>query len=210
MVSEGLAEQVVRIDNKRLGLVWLYCPYPVLTRGLVDILREEARVNHGERPPEGKTPSSVLYCAGGVEDIKHQVKSLQASVPGVPILVFGLSNDLSLAQAALRAGARGFVHAGMKPSQIVRALSVAAEGEVAVPRELLKDLVTEEHPLDLGVLTPRQQQILKLVVEGQTNAQIGQRLFLSESTIKQHLRAAYKVLKVRNRTEAAKLLRGNI
>ena len=48
------------------------------------------------------------------------------------------------------------------------------------------------------------------VVEGLSNAEIGRRLYLSESTIKQHLRAAYKLLGVSNRTEAANLFcRGN-
>ena len=45
------------------------------------------------------------------------------------------------------------------------------------------------------------------MVEGLSNAEIARRLFLSESTIKQHLRAAYKVLEVNNRTEAANLFR---
>lgn len=206
---EGWAEQVVRIDGKPLGLVWLYCPYPILARGLIDVLRDEARIHHGLKLPEGRPPSLVLFCAGSVEAIEPKVKSMQASVPEAPIVVFSMDNDLSFAQAALRAGARGYVHAGMKPAQVVRALTVSAGGEIAVPRELLKDLVTDERPIDLSVLTPRQQEICKLVVDGLTNAEIGRELFLSESTIKQHLRAAYKVLKVRNRTEAAKLLRGS-
>jgi DNA-binding NarL/FixJ family response regulator len=46
------------------------------------------------------------------------------------------------------------------------------------------------------------------VVGGLPNAEIAGRLFLSESTIKQHLRAAYKALGVKNRTEAASLIRG--
>ena len=45
------------------------------------------------------------------------------------------------------------------------------------------------------------------MAEGLSNAEIGQRLYLSESTIKQHLRAAYKLLGVNNRTEAANLFR---
>jgi DNA-binding NarL/FixJ family response regulator len=48
---------------------------------------------------------------------------------------------------------------------------------------------------------------LELVVEGLSNAEIAGRLYLSESTIKQHLRAVYKVLGVRNRTQAAKTMR---
>jgi DNA-binding NarL/FixJ family response regulator len=48
---------------------------------------------------------------------------------------------------------------------------------------------------------------LELAAEGLTNAQIGQRLYLSEITIKQHLRAAYKLLGVRNRVGAVMLLK---
>jgi DNA-binding NarL/FixJ family response regulator len=59
----------------------------------------------------------------------------------------------------------------------------------------------------LAALTPRQREILELVVEGLSNVEIGKRLFLTESTVKQHLRAAYKLLNVQNRTQAAKLFR---
>lgn len=195
-------------EAKPLGLIWLYCLYPVLARGLSEILKEEALVHHGEQPPPKEAdPSCVVLCAGEIESVSHRVKRLQAAVPDTPILVFGLNDGLPFARAALQAGARGFVHIGMPPTQVVRALSVASRGEIAVPRELLRELVIGKPLVDLNALTRRQREILKLVVEGQTNAQIGQKLFLSESTIKQHLRAAYKVLKVRNRTEAARLLR---
>jgi DNA-binding NarL/FixJ family response regulator len=60
---------------------------------------------------------------------------------------------------------------------------------------------------DLNVLSACQREILKLVGEGLTNAQIAKKLFLSESTVKQHLRVTYKILGVSNRTEAAKLVR---
>jgi DNA-binding CsgD family transcriptional regulator len=57
------------------------------------------------------------------------------------------------------------------------------------------------------ILSSRQKEILGLVGEGLSNAQIAERLFLSESTIKQHLRAAHKVLGANNRTEAVRLIR---
>jgi DNA-binding NarL/FixJ family response regulator len=68
------------------------------------------------------------------------------------------------------------------------------------PRELLRYVLSEDAPANLGALSARQREILGYVVEGLSNAEIGRRLYLSESTIKQHLRAAYKLLGVSNRT----------
>jgi DNA-binding NarL/FixJ family response regulator len=95
----------------------------------------------------------------------------------------------------------------MKPDQLVRAVAVAAKGELVAPREMIGFLIAQEEPKDLGNLSARQREILELVVEGRSNAEIGRHLYLSESTIKQHLRAAYKILGVSNRTEAANLIR---
>jgi DNA-binding NarL/FixJ family response regulator len=93
------------------------------------------------------------------------------------------------------------------PDQLLRALAVVARGELVAPRELLRYLLNEDVPANLGALSARQREILGYVVEGLSNAEIGRRLYLSESTIKQHLRAAYKLLGVSNRTEAANLFR---
>jgi DNA-binding NarL/FixJ family response regulator len=95
----------------------------------------------------------------------------------------------------------------MMPDQFVRALAVATKGELVAPRELLGYVLTKDQSGDLAALSARQREILGYVVEGLSNAQIGRRLYLSESTIKQHLRAVYKVLGVRSRTEAAKMMR---
>jgi DNA-binding NarL/FixJ family response regulator len=124
-----------------------------------------------------------------------------------PVVVFSPQLDLPLARDALQAGASGFVHAEMMPDQLVRAVAVAARGELVAPRELLRYVLTNDQSGDLSALSIRQREILGYVVEGLSNAEIGRRLYLSESTIKQHLRAAYKLLEVSNRTEAANLFR---
>ena len=194
------------LEVEDLGLVWVACPYPTVALGLEKTLEAEARANGGRSFRRAEAPSSIIYCPNG-EDVASEVSRLQTLAPDAPILVFGLRVDPQLAKTAIRAGARGFIHAGMKPQQIVRALSVVAEGETAIPRELLESLLGKAEPQsDLDALTPRQREILELVAEGLTNAQIAKRVFLSESTIKQHLRAAYKLLGVRKRTEAAALL----
>ncbi len=144
------------------------------------------------------------------EDVAREVTALQGLVPDASIVVLGLSSgDLPLAHAALRAGARGFLHLEMQPSQIARALRLACQGEVVFPRNMVTHLIGEETPPELPALTARQREILELVGEGLTNAQIARRLFLAECTVKQHLRGAYKVLDVGSRVQAVALLRSH-
>ena len=127
---------------------------------------------------------------GMEESCLEGVGGIRELYPGVPLLVFGSQLDLGLACAALKNGADGFVHAQMDPAQVLRAVEVVQKGEP-----------------EIGDLSARQREILEMVVEGLSNAQIAGRLYLSESTIKQHLRAVYKELGVRNRTEASKAMR---
>ncbi len=199
--------KISKLSPQSLGRVWIVCDYPILALALQEILKPEAQVYEGRDIPAGTSLSCVVFCPNGVEDVAKEVRRIHTLSSGAPVVIFGLRVDLSLARAGLQAGARGFIHAGMQPAQIIRALSLATRGQVVVPRELLKDLVVGEEEADLSALTPRQQQILRLVAEGLTNSQIAERLYLSEFTIKQHLRSAYKALKVKNRTEAARLIR---
>jgi DNA-binding NarL/FixJ family response regulator len=195
-------------NSQPLGLVWVDCPYPVVAAGLRSALERQARVHLGSSPPQDDVPSSAIFDTGGVEGLSEGIKRIQGVNPEISVLVFSLHVDLPLARAALRLGARGFVHAGMEPEQIARAVEVAAGGEVVAPRKLLEFLIANEDPADFDALTPRQRDILGLVAEGLSNAQIARRLFLSESTVKQHLRAAYKALGVKDRKEAAKFVNG--
>ena len=97
----------------------------------------------------------------------------------------------------------------MELDQIARAVDGAHEGEIVAPRKLLEYLIANDDPADLEALTIRQREILQLVAQGLSNAQIAKDLFLSESTVKQHLRATYKVLGVSSdRKEAARLING--
>jgi DNA-binding NarL/FixJ family response regulator len=199
--------QVAENPSKPLGSIWIDCDSnSVVAVGLKRALEGTARVRVGKHP-QGEALSSILLCSDDVESVAESVRRVQEISPDVPVLVFGLKTDLRLARSALRAGARGFVHAGMSSEQIVRAVEVAVEGEIVAPRKLLEYLLSNDEHADLGALSARQREILGLVVEGLSNAEIGKRLYLSESTVKQHLRAAYKLLGVSNRTEAARLVR---
>jgi DNA-binding NarL/FixJ family response regulator len=196
-----------RSERKALGLVWIDCPYPVVSIGLEGVLADHARLHIGPAPPDGESPTLVVLCPNEVRGPVPDLEYLRETTPDVPVLIFGLRVDLRAGKAAFQAGARGFIHVGMQPAQIVNALSLARAGEVVIPAELFEGLVVEGTPSGSETLTSRQREILTLVVDGMTNAQIAQRLYLSEFTIKQHLRHAFKLLGVSNRTEAAKLFR---
>jgi DNA-binding NarL/FixJ family response regulator len=174
---------------------------------------------HRPAGPDGKSPSPapakgptaslvVVLCSNG-DDVASDLGALHARFPDAACLVLCPRPDPEVARTALRWGARGFVHAGMPPEQLARAVEVASRGETVFPRGLLELLIASEAPAAglLDGLSARQREILGLVSEGLSNAQIARRLFLSLSTVKQHLRAAYKTLRVKNRNQAARAFR---
>jgi DNA-binding NarL/FixJ family response regulator len=198
--------QAINNISKPLGIVWVSCPRSVVVAGLVRALEEQATVYVGSTRPEGV--SCILLCSNESEGLSQSIGDLRGSNPDTPpILVFGSHLDLPLAREALRAGASGYVHAAMTPEQLARAVAVAAKDELVAPRELLRYMLDQDEPESLGALSARQREILEYVAEGLSNAEIARTLYLSESTIKQHLRATYKLIGANNRTEAAKLFR---
>ena len=193
---------------KPLGLVWVLTPsYSITTAGLKEVLEGMADVCIGGESCAGSPSCVVLYAGRTEEGCLEGMGGIRELYPGVPLLVLGSQLDLALAWAALKNGADGFVHAQMHPAQVLRAVEVVQKGELAAPRQLLRYHLSQKENPKIGDLTARQREILEMVVEGLSNAQIAGRLYLSESTIKQHLRAVYKELGVRNRTQAAKAMR---
>src|SRR5215210_5096853 len=196
--------------EKPLGLVWVVVSsYSIAMAGLQKVLEGRAGVRIGGQPSATASPSCVVLYAGGTEEegCLEGMGRVRELYPGVPLLVLGSQLDLALARTALKNGADGFVHAAMAPAQVQRAVEVVQKGELAAPRQLLGYLLGQNVNPKIEYLSVRGREILEMVVEGLSNAEMAGRLYLSESTIKQHLRRAYKVLGVRNRTEAAKAMR---
>ena len=162
-------------DSKPIGVVSLECSYPVVALALKEILKQEADVYEGSRrPPGAKDPSCIVLCSNG-KDGASEVRRLGASNPKAAILIFEMRDDPWLVRQALQAGASGFLHAGMRPEQIVHAIRLASEAQnkAVVPPGVPQGLFTNKNPMTqqpivgkLAVLTPRQKEILGYVVEG--------------------------------------------
>jgi DNA-binding NarL/FixJ family response regulator len=195
--------------KKPLGLVLVLTPsYSITTAGLKKVLEGKADVKIGGESLAESPSCVVLYAGGAMEEgCLEGMGRIRELYPGVPLLVLGSKLDLGLAWATLKNSADGFVHAQMDPAQVLRAVEVVQRGELAAPRGLLGYFLSQNEKPKIRNLSARQREILELVAEGLSNAQIARRLYLSESTIKQHLRAVYKELGVRNRTQAAKTMR---
>ena len=206
-------EELATRTNGALGAVWIKSSSSsLLSVGLESALKASGTsVHRGPRALQGTgAPSVIVYSAEGEDGLASGIRELKELTPQAAVVVFGASADLSLARAAVLGGADGFLHAGMPPEQIARALHKAQSGQEVLPRELLRGLVDEmvdkERGADLSGLGARKVEILEMVAQGLSNAQIAKQLYLSESTIKQHLRLAYRALGVKNRNQATRLL----
>jgi DNA-binding NarL/FixJ family response regulator len=100
---------------------------------------------------------------------------------------------------ALSSGVCGVVLEGELATALGPALRAARAGQVCVPQQ-------HAEQIEPASLTPREKQILGLVVMGYMNSQIAEQLFVAESTVKSHLSSAFNKLGVRSRTEAAELI----
>src|ERR671910_1751088 len=141
--------------SEPLGLVWIDAPRSIVSAGLVRALEKRARVHQGVKPP-GDVPTCIVLFANSQEGLSERVEFYRELSPDAPpVVVFSPQLDLPLAHSALQAGASGFVHAEMMPDQLVRALAVAAKGELVAPRALLPFLLSEEEPAKFAALSAR-------------------------------------------------------
>lgn len=183
-----------------------------MTLGLARILEGTIlRVySNDDEPATRDVFSLVVLYADEINELSEGFNRVGMVNASAPVVVFSTRTAPTLIRAALQMGARGFLHAGMPPSHIVRALCAAYRGELVIPRRFVEPLIEEKQPTTAGVsaLSARQRETLRLVADGLSNAQIAQRMFLAEATVKQHLRTAYKILGVNDRKEAGRLIRG--
>jgi len=111
---------------------------------------------------------------------------------------------------AMRAGASGFLVKHTEPAELVRAVRVVADGEALLSPSVTRRLVSEfaartKQPAGpstaLAELTSREREVMALVAEGLTNAEIGERLFMSPATARTHVSRILTKLGARDRTQ---------
>jgi DNA-binding NarL/FixJ family response regulator len=138
---------------------------------------------------------------------------IQLDYPGVPVVVLSATHDQATVTAALAAGARGFIPKTANPAALVNALQDVVDGRVYLTPDLTAGIESDGVHMTAGELglTARQADVLKLLVQGKPNKLICRDLKLSEGTVKVHVSAILRALRVHTRTQAvAELARRGI
>ena len=125
------------------------------------------------------------------------------------LTTFGLDEYI---YEALSAGASGFVLKDDPPEQLIEAVRTVAAGDALLSPAILKRVISQftriprhEPPKELDELTAREQDILRLIARGLSNAEIGAELYISETTVKTHVTHILQKLGLRDRVQVVVL-----
>ncbi|HAS6905679.1 TPA: response regulator [Vibrio parahaemolyticus] len=134
------------------------------------------------------------------------LKALRADGCEASIVILTVSDSPADIEAIVRSGADGYLLKDTEPDELVELLKQAHQGDKAYSQEVAKYLSERsDHEDVFDSLTDRETQILREVARGFRNKQIADRLFISESTVKVHMKSLLKKLQVPSRTAATVL-----
>lgn len=152
----------------------------------------------------------IMMCDGDGIEATRAIKQLW---PSVSILMVTVYADQELFRKAVQAGAVGYILKDISPANLANAIRAVHSGKTminpSVARKMLEHLFTAPEATGDGAarrlhgVTERELEVLAGVAEGLSDKEIGSKLFMSESTVKSHLRTIYHKLKLRNRAQAA-------
>ena len=132
------------------------------------------------------------------------LQQIRAEGLNVRVLVLSAFGDAHTLRSAVQSGADGFALKTGAPEATLAAIRQVAHGQLVFPAAARRWLLqSKESQAPAHSLTEREEMVLSLLAMGASNSQIAERLHLSESTVKFHLRNVFAKLGVSNRTEAA-------
>ncbi len=134
-------------------------------------------------------------------------RRIRAQFPAIQVLMLSSSQDEDLIKSAIQAGAIGYVLKDIGTNEMAEALRNAYRGQSTLSPAATQALVaaTARPPEPEYHLTEREQELLRLLVDGLSNSEIADRLTISLSTVKFHISSILNKLGVGSRTEAAVL-----
>jgi len=151
----------------------------------------------------------VMPYGSGIE----ATRAIKSRVPKTQVLMVTVYPDQDSFHDAVSAGAAGYLLKDISPANLVKAIRAVHDGTTMINPKLARKMVdyvfkvngsgASTAPRRVLGLTERETEVIVGVARGLSNKEIGKDLFVSESTVKTHLRVIYHKLKIRNRAQAA-------
>lgn len=142
------------------------------------------------------------------EDGVIATQRLKMEMPAVTVVMLTLRDDSQTLFEAIKAGAQGYLVKNVRSRELLEQLQGLARGEAAISRRMaariLEEIRGQTEPFGPGEeLTAREMDVLELVAARLSNAEIAERLVVSEHTVKNHMKSILSKLHLRNRHQAA-------
>ncbi|MGY1713614.1 LuxR C-terminal-related transcriptional regulator [Geodermatophilus sp. SYSU D01106] len=201
--------------------VLLLADAPVLRRGLVSMVNETAGMQSVGTPGElrraltlvetARPDAVVVELGAGRAATLNVVRDLRRRFPRVAVVALATSEDPAVVNEAVAAGVRGYLMLNTSPTLLGWAILAARAGRTVVDPQIRRvegaAAAPVAKPLTPEVpLTRREQDVLDELLQGQSNRQIGRNLFISEDTVKSHVKAILRKLGARDRAHAVSLV----
>ena len=178
-------------------------------QGLVALLKSEPEVTIVAETDRAEDLASLLARTEAdllLLDLQMEHNTLadiEALAARVPVLVLTASEIPADAVAAIRNGARAVVFKRFAIDYLMEAIRTVMRGEVWMPPSLQTLMASQLRSPATGVLSPREEDVVRCVALGLRNAEVAKELAISEETVKTHLNRIFRKLGVRDRMELA-------
>ena len=138
------------------------------------------------------------------------IKILTEICPDVPILTLSSLEREEVIFEAVQAGAQGYITKDVQHEELIDSIRVVSTKKPYLPEVIIErlmggvrqKLVNEYPKKDIGLLTKREKEVLKMLGKGYSNAMIGQNMVISASTVRVHIHQIIKKMGFENRNEA--------
>lgn len=192
---------------RRFGIV---AADPLRLIGLETMFEEEDAVALVSLTGQGAVNSSpldlIFVDASCTEHLFELLASIQRSRPRLKVIVIGLEVDPAYVERVIGAGAKGYLTHGASEPEIRMAVEIVLDGSVWAPRKVMARLLEASRRAEMEAatapprFTPREEDVLRLLVSGRSNREIALALSVDEATIKAHVGRLLRKVGVRNRT----------